>query len=80
LEVSWLNRIDLNAMKWMYGILGILLAVSTAAAQSNPLVAKDSLAQNEWVEHQYERMTLEERIGQLFMVMASCEYLFKGKP
>ncbi|TNF75644.1 MAG: beta-N-acetylglucosaminidase, partial [Bacteroidetes bacterium] len=60
-------------MKWMYGILGILLAVSTAAAQSNPLVAKDSLAQNEWVEHQYEHMTLEERIGQLFMVMASCE-------
>ncbi|MFZ9003278.1 MAG: glycoside hydrolase family 3 N-terminal domain-containing protein [Robiginitalea sp.] len=57
----------------MYGILGILLAVSTAAAQSNPLVAKDSLAQNEWVEHQYERMTPEERIGQLFMVMASSE-------
>ncbi|MFS4469296.1 glycoside hydrolase family 3 N-terminal domain-containing protein [Maribacter sp. 2210JD10-5] len=34
----------------------------------NPLVVKDSLSQIQWVNSQYEKMTLEERVGQLFMV------------
>src|SRR5699024_2177274 len=33
-----------------------------------PLVTKDSLAQRQWVDSLYDAMTLDERIGQLFMV------------
>lgn len=36
--------------------------------QNNPLVTKDSIAQMNWVENQYGQMSLEDRIGQLFMV------------
>ncbi|MEM9075495.1 MAG: glycoside hydrolase family 3 N-terminal domain-containing protein [Bacteroidota bacterium] len=34
----------------------------------NPLISKDTLAQIEWVNGAYETMSLEEKIGQLFMV------------
>ncbi|MEH6770771.1 glycoside hydrolase family 3 N-terminal domain-containing protein [Maribacter arcticus] len=34
----------------------------------NPLVTNDSLAQKTWVDRQYEKMTLNEKLGQLFMV------------
>lgn len=34
----------------------------------NPLVDKDSLGQKKWVDFQYSGMTLEHKIGQLFMV------------
>ncbi|MDC6366884.1 MULTISPECIES: glycoside hydrolase family 3 N-terminal domain-containing protein [Flavobacteriaceae] len=40
----------------------------TAKGQNNPLIVKDSLAQSAWVENTYEQMSLDERIGQLFMV------------
>ncbi|MDF0717429.1 glycoside hydrolase family 3 N-terminal domain-containing protein [Muricauda sp. 334s03] len=36
--------------------------------QYNPLVVKDSVAQMAWVENRYANLSLEERIGQLFMV------------
>nr|WP_318345084.1 glycoside hydrolase family 3 N-terminal domain-containing protein [Muricauda sp. D6] len=36
--------------------------------QKNPLVTQDSLAQMAWVENKYNNMSLQERIGQLFMV------------
>ena len=36
--------------------------------QINPLITKDSLAQQQWVEARYGEMTLDEKIGQLFMV------------
>ena len=36
--------------------------------QSNPLVTKDSIAQQKWVNITYEKMSLEEKFGQLFMV------------
>ncbi|WP_298480572.1 glycoside hydrolase family 3 N-terminal domain-containing protein [uncultured Maribacter sp.] len=39
--------------------------------QSNPLVTKDSIAQQKWVNITYEKMTLEEKLGQLFMVSIS---------
>ncbi|WP_343486628.1 glycoside hydrolase family 3 N-terminal domain-containing protein [Allomuricauda sp. d1] len=39
--------------------------------QHNPLQAKDSLAQMNWVEAKYATMSLEEKIGQLFMVSAA---------
>ncbi|MGB3151258.1 MAG: glycoside hydrolase family 3 N-terminal domain-containing protein [Maribacter sp.] len=34
----------------------------------NPLVTSDSLSQAEWVDNKYSQMTLEQKIGQLFMV------------
>lgn len=37
-------------------------------SQNNPLLAKDIEAQKTWVDSIYNTMTLEEKIGQLFMV------------
>src|SRR5690554_3790168 len=37
---------------------------------TNPLVTKDALAQQQWVDSLYNQMTLEEKVGQLFMVQA----------
>ncbi len=52
-----------------YSIIPLfLLFVLCANAQSNPLVVKDSLAQQNWVETKYDAMTIDERLGQLFMV------------
>lgn len=39
-----------------------------AFSQNNPLLAKDVEAQKIWVDSIYNSMTLEEKIGQLFMV------------
>jgi len=39
-----------------------------AMGQINPLVVKDSVAQAAWVENQYANMSLQEKVGQLFMV------------
>lgn len=45
-----------------------LLTIISASAQQNPLVVKDSLAQQRWVDRHYESMSLDEKLGQLFMV------------
>tara|TARA_R110000764_G_scaffold240105_1_gene343154 strand:- start:216678 stop:219590 length:2913 start_codon:yes stop_codon:yes gene_type:complete len=39
-----------------------------AIGQINPLVVKDSIAQKAWVENQYANMSLQQKVGQLFMV------------
>jgi len=49
------------------------LSILCARAQSDPLVAKDSLAQQKWVDSQYSKMSLEEKVGQLFMVMVASD-------
>ena len=49
------------------------LSVLCAKAQSDPLVIQDSLAQQNWVDTQYSNMSLEERVGQLFMVMVASD-------
>ncbi|MBU2945639.1 glycoside hydrolase family 3 N-terminal domain-containing protein [Zobellia uliginosa] len=41
----------------------------SASAQQHPLVTKDSLAQSKWVDARYNEMSLDEKLGQLFMVM-----------
>ena len=38
------------------------------AQDTNPLLAKDVAAQNKWVDSLYDNMSLNEKIGQLFMV------------
>lgn len=45
-----------------------LLSFLSAFGQQHPLATIDSLEQQGWVEAIYNEMTLEERIGQLFMV------------
>lgn len=39
-------------------------------AQETPLLSKDIVAQQKWVDSIYNAMTLEEKVGQLFMVQA----------
>ncbi len=50
-----------------------LLTVICANAQSNPLVVRDSISQKSWVDSKYEAMSLEERLGQLFMVSVASD-------
>jgi len=51
-------------------VLPIILFVFVAVrSQTHPLVTKDSIAQQQWVDSQYQKMSLDERLGQLFMVM-----------
>ena len=40
-----------------------------AFGQYGPVSSNDSVAQQKWVEETYATLTLEEKIGQLFMVM-----------
>ena len=42
-------------------------------AQNEPLVTKDSLAQQNWVNARYTAMSLEERVGQLFMLSVASD-------
>nr|WP_297784067.1 glycoside hydrolase family 3 N-terminal domain-containing protein [uncultured Allomuricauda sp.] len=46
----------------------LLLFCLQAIGQNSPLVVKDSVAQMAWVENQYANMSLQEKVGQLFMV------------
>ena len=46
----------------------IYLIFSSAIAQQHPLMSKDVEAQKIWVDGVYQNMTLDEKIGQLFMV------------
>ncbi|WP_421802949.1 glycoside hydrolase family 3 N-terminal domain-containing protein [Flagellimonas sp.] len=39
-----------------------------AVGQINPLIVKDSIAQKAWVENKYANMSLQQKVGQLFMV------------
>ncbi|WP_111709266.1 glycoside hydrolase family 3 N-terminal domain-containing protein [Lutibacter citreus] len=54
-------------------ILFIVLVLNSAFFKAQtiyPLQTKDSIAQQKWVDSVYDGMSVEERIGQLFMVAA----------
>jgi beta-glucosidase-like glycosyl hydrolase/CubicO group peptidase (beta-lactamase class C family) len=57
-------------MKQLIYILSILFFVQTNAQNYpyKPLITKDSLKQKQWVDSVYSEMSLDEKIGQLFMV------------
>ncbi|WP_435415749.1 glycoside hydrolase family 3 N-terminal domain-containing protein [Polaribacter aestuariivivens] len=58
-------------MKKKLALLLFTLFVSYANAQTvDPLLAKDVEAQNIWVDSILKNMTIDEKIGQLFMVQA----------
>ncbi len=46
----------------------LFLTIFFVRAQTNPLISVDSLSQQNWVETQYNAMSLDEKLGQLFMV------------
>ncbi|MDT0686490.1 glycoside hydrolase family 3 N-terminal domain-containing protein [Autumnicola psychrophila] len=50
------------------GSLFFFLATNLFSQQRNPLISEDFPAQKEWVDSIYNSMSLEEKIGQLFMV------------
>jgi len=49
------------------------ISLFLAHSQSNPLVTKDSLLQQKWVDATYNKMSLDEKLGQLFMVMVTSD-------
>ena len=56
-----------------YPLIAIFLfsvLLSPLSAQIDPLVTKDSIGQERWVDSVMATMSLEEKIGQLFMVAA----------
>lgn len=48
----------------------LLKSISINAQQKDPLLTSDFANQQKWVQEQMEKLTLEEKIGQLFMVQA----------
>ncbi len=55
-------------IKKYYCLTLLSFAVFLCFGQNDPLAVKDSLAQSQWVDKIYASMSLEERVGQLFMV------------
>lgn len=51
----------------------LLLTFTFANAQKNPLVTRDSVDQQKWVDSRYDAMSLDEKLGQLFMVMIASD-------
>lgn len=61
-----------NYLKYMKLKLFILLflAVNFIFSQINPLQTKDSIAQKKWTDSIMSKMTIDQKIGQLFMLAA----------
>lgn len=54
-------------MRYFSFLLFIFVIINPVSGQ-NPLTTKDSESQKQWVDFQYSGMTLEQKVGQLFMV------------
>ena len=54
-------------------LLFFLFSLSLLSAQNSPLVTKDSSAQKSWVNSRYNAMTIDEKLGQLFMVIVASD-------
>lgn len=53
--------------KYFYSLI-FFISFFIGHSQVNPLVTSDSIAQQAWVDARYNELTLEEKVGQLFMV------------
>ncbi|WP_110356081.1 glycoside hydrolase family 3 N-terminal domain-containing protein [Arenibacter sp. ARW7G5Y1] len=60
-------------MRIIYLILLFSISIYTVQGQINPLVTMDTLVQRNWVETTYSQMSLDEKLGQLFMVMVTSD-------
>ena len=58
-------------MKQLYITIILVFTASLVNGQAGPLVASDTLGQVRWVNAEYAKMTLDQKIGQLFMVQLS---------
>lgn len=58
-------------MKQLYFTIICVFAVLSLQAQAGPLVASDTLGQVRWVNQQYDQMSLDQKLGQLFMIQLS---------
>ncbi len=54
-------------MRSFFSIFFIFIGIFLASGQ-DPLMTSDSLSQKKWVDDQYANMSLDQKIGQLFMV------------
>ncbi len=50
-----------------------MLSMICLNAQEHPLVTKDSVQQKKWVDARYSEMSLDEKLGQLFMVSVASD-------
>ncbi|MGB1307727.1 MAG: glycoside hydrolase family 3 N-terminal domain-containing protein [Oceanihabitans sp.] len=75
-------------MRSLYTILTLFIFSISCQAQdakpliekdTNPLLAKDAVSQTKWVDSLYSNMTLQEKIGQLFMVQVFSNQDAKNK-
>ncbi|MEN8187373.1 MAG: glycoside hydrolase family 3 N-terminal domain-containing protein [Bacteroidota bacterium] len=66
-------------MKKKIILILIIAFVLPIQAQKNPFTTKDSIAQEKWVNNIISKMTLDEKIGQLFMVSISSNSDKKNK-
>ena len=57
-------------IKKLGGVIIFLIAITTTAQQVDPLLTSDAIEQEAWVKQLMDSMTVEEKIGQLFMVQA----------
>jgi beta-N-acetylhexosaminidase len=55
-------------MKFKLMFLVLIISFLGFSQNYNPLITKDSLAQKKWVNLLYDSMTLDQKIGQLFIV------------
>lgn len=60
-------------MRFYIALIFFSFFLLNVSGQSNPLVASDSLLQQIWVDTQYNEMSLDERLGQLFMVSVASD-------
>ncbi len=57
-------------MRFICTFIFLIVIIQSSFSQeaSNPLLTKDAAKQQKWVDSIYNKMTLQEKIGQLFMV------------
>ncbi|MFK5972250.1 MAG: glycoside hydrolase family 3 N-terminal domain-containing protein [Flavobacteriaceae bacterium] len=60
-------------MRFFTVLLLFFLMTVPVQAQKNPLLTRDSLSQQEWVDAKYGAMSLDEKLGQLFMLSVSSD-------
>ncbi|AXT63611.1 beta-N-acetylglucosaminidase [Aquimarina sp. AD10] len=62
-------------MKKYISFIVLFITISAYSQFQNPLITEDEDAQRRWVDSVYSKMTLKEKVGQLFMVD-----VFSSKP
>lgn len=60
--------LQINPMFKNFSVILLFFLFTAVNAQNNPLITKDSILQKQWVDAMYASMSIDEKIGQLFMV------------